>query len=67
LTYPPLIPNTLFSGVQPPLEGSGEVVFGQRSDGPLPLLLELVQGHGEPRQPPLQRGEQKVVHRGQVR
>ncbi len=36
--------NTLFASLQPPLEGRGEVVFAQRSDDPLPPLLELVLG-----------------------
>jgi hypothetical protein len=53
--------NALFAAVQPPLKGSGEVVFGECPHDPLPLCLELVQGHGEPRQLSLQRGEEEVV------
>jgi hypothetical protein len=59
--------NAFFTVVQPPLEGSGKVIFGEHPHNPLPLCLELVQGHGEPRQLSLQRGEEKVVSWGQVR
>ncbi len=59
--------NALFAAVRPPLGGPGEVVFGERPDDPLPLCLELIQGHGEPRQLSLQRGEQEIVRWCQVR
>jgi len=30
--------KSLFTLLQPPLEGSGEVVFGEGTDDPLPLV-----------------------------
>jgi hypothetical protein len=59
--------NALFAAVLPPLQGPGEVVFGERPDDPLPLRLELVQGHGEPHQLSLQCGEEEIVRWCQVR
>ncbi len=59
--------NALFAAVLPPLEGPGEVVFDKSPHDPLPLRLELVQAHGEPRQLSLQRGEEEIVRWGQVR
>ncbi len=59
--------NTLFAAMLLPLEGPGEVIFCERPHDPLPLRLELVQTHGEPRQLSLQSGEEEIVRRGQVR
>ncbi len=51
--------NTLFTAMQPPLEYPGEVVFGQSPDGPLPLHLELRQGHSQDSQLPFRHVERK--------
>ena len=41
--------NTLFAPLVPPHEGLGEHLPADFSQDPLPLLLELLLGHGEAR------------------
>ncbi len=42
--------NTFFSLLQPPHKGSGEVVFSDGSDDPLPHAFELREGQGQARE-----------------
>jgi hypothetical protein len=59
--------NALFALHIPPPKGSGEVVFAQGSDDPLPGVLECVLGQGEASQQHLELREQEKVRWGQVR
>ena len=39
--------KAFFTLLPPPLEGSGEVVFGVGTDDPLPHVLEFTRGQGD--------------------
>jgi len=59
--------KTLFILLQPPLEGSGEVVFGESTDDPLPCVLELLLGPGDDRHLSFQDNYKEEVCQSQVR
>jgi hypothetical protein len=59
--------NTLFAPLKPAHEGLRELVFVDSPQDPLPLLLEVLLGHGVARQLLLQLGEQEIVGWGEVR
>ena len=59
--------KALFILLQPPLEGSSEVVFGVSTDDPLPLVLELQLGPGDDCQLSFQNKYKEEVCRSQVR
>ena len=55
--------STFLALLQPPLEGPGEVVFGEGPDYPLQLVLELLLGHGDACQLSFCGDEEKVCLR----
>jgi len=59
--------KAMFTLLQPPLEGSGEVVFGEGTDDPLPRVLELLLDPGDDRQLSFQNKYKEEVCRSQVR
>ncbi len=59
--------NTLIAPLVPPHKGLGELFPADSSQDPLPLLLELLLGHGEARQLLLQLGEEEIVGWCEVR
>ena len=59
--------KALFILLQPPMEGSGEVVFGEFTDDPLPRVLELPLGPGDDRHLSFQNKYKEEVCRSQVR
>ncbi len=59
--------NTLFAPLVPPHKGLGELLSADFSQDPLPLLLELLLGHGDACQLLLQLGEEDIVGWGRVR
>jgi len=59
--------KALFTLLQPPLEGSGEVVFGEGTDDPLPCVHELLLCLGDDCQLSFQHKYKEEVCRSQVR
>ncbi len=59
--------NTLFAPLVPPHKSLGELLSADFSQDPLPLLLELLLGHGEARQLLLQLEKEEIVGWGDVR
>jgi hypothetical protein len=59
--------NTLFAPLLPLHEGLHELLPADSPQDPLPLLLELLLGHGDARQLLLQLGEEEVVGWCEVR
>ncbi len=53
--------NTLFAPLKPVHEGLRALLPADSPQDPLPLLLELLLGHGDARQLLLQLGEEELV------